>query len=85
MSARSYDTNMLAAIHAMNANVGEVMWYEYYRDEYICAGGRREMCGAMAERIISRWPDCVRWVPYARIGAVITCKIEVMKKIKIEV
>ena len=84
MRVKNYDTNHLAAVEALNKHVGEVMWYEFYRDEFRACGGRREVCSATLERIINHFPDCVKWVPVARFGQVMMCKVEVIKAIRLE-
>jgi len=85
MKSKKYDTNALAAIAALNNNVGSEMWYQFYRDEYRCAGGRPELCAATLEKICDWFPGAIEYVPYVRYGATMQLKIRPVKKIEINV
>jgi len=78
---RTYDTNTLAAIEALNAHVGEVLWYEFWRDEYRSAGGNVEQAAATLDRVVAAFPDSLRWRPVTKPGRLAVCKVEVMQKI----
>lgn len=81
---KDYDTNLLAMISALNKNLGEVMFYEYIRDEYRALGGRFEVCARTLEKVAETWPDCVRWIPSTRDGRRLVCKVAVDKLIEVK-
>lgn len=83
MKEKKYDTNTLAAIAAINDNIGSDMWYQFFRDEYRSRGGRPEMCARTLERIFEWFPACVDYVPYARYGANMAFKIRAVRKIDV--
>ena len=78
---RTYDTNTLAAIEALNAHVGEVLWYEFWRDEYRHAGGNVKQAAATLDRVVAAFPDSLRWHPVTKPGRLAVCQVEVMQKI----
>lgn len=81
--ANSYDTNTLAAIEAINAHVGEVIWYEYWRDEYRAAGGKREQAAATIDRLVVAFPAHLAWRPVTKVGRLAVCMLEIKSKITV--
>lgn len=81
VQARSHDTNTLAAIEAVNAHIGEVLWYEYWRDEYRAAGGNKDQAAATIQRVVAAFPDCLAWRPVTKVGRLAVCMLEVKSKI----
>lgn len=79
---RTYDTNTLAMIEALNRNVDELLWYEYLRDEYRALGGRVRECAATLARLARVYPDCIEYVPVIGDRRMVVNRVRVVKKIE---
>lgn len=80
--ANRYDHNHLAMIEVLNTHVGQVLWYEFLRDEYRARGGNVRDCSGVLARLARHFGDCVEFVPLIGDRRMVVNKVQIVKKIE---